>query len=38
MDLFYQLPLILQLLIKALIVVAVLMVFCLYGSLAERKV
>ena len=38
MDLFYQLPLLLQLLIKALIVVAVLMAFCLYGSLAERKV
>ncbi len=38
MDLFYQLPLILQLLIKALLVVAVLMGLCLYGSLAERKV
>lgn len=38
MDLFYQLPLVLQLLIKALIVVAVLMGLCLYGSLAERKV
>jgi NADH-quinone oxidoreductase subunit H len=38
MDLFYQLPLVLQLLIKALLVVAVLMGFCLYGSLAERKV
>jgi len=38
MDLFYQLPLVLQLLIKALLVVAVLMGLCLYGSLAERKV
>ena len=38
MDLFYQLPLLLQLLIKALLVVAVLMGLCLYGSLAERKV
>ena len=37
MDLFYQLPLVLQLLIKALLVVAVLMGLCLYGSLAERK-
>ena len=38
MDFFSQLPLIVQLLIKALLVVAVLMGFCLYGSLAERKV
>jgi NADH-quinone oxidoreductase subunit H len=38
MDLFFQLPLLLQLLIKALLVVAVLMGGCMYSVLAERKV
>ncbi|MFT3831168.1 MAG: NADH-quinone oxidoreductase subunit H [Opitutaceae bacterium] len=38
MDLFHQFPLIVQLLIKALLVVSVLMGACMYSVLAERKV
>jgi len=38
MALFFQLPVVLQLLIKGLLVICVLMGLCLYGSLAERKV